>query len=198
MISTGKQNWSLFLSTGVDCREAKLTKDEASTLVLLSNKDPKRVQEILISKGGSLKNPKNLERSLKRVENLGKVFDLNKIVVNQKRDKKVRNKIFKRIKDLMKTTHCKTEQKAFDSIAKILNKEGYRCCDGSQWKYKSVYDFYRRNLTKPKKQPNKSVSIDSIDRDYVVNTNKKAVLKAIFESDIESTIKVEIIKRFYL
>lgn len=97
---------------------------------------------------------------------------------NHKTNKDIRNKIFKRIKELHK------QGTTYENIAKNLNSYGYRCCNGEEWKSKSVYDFFRRTTNKNSQINIKKVSI-----------NKSTALNALIECNIENSIKMEIIKK---
>lgn len=198
------QGWSLFLSTGVDCRKCNLSKDEANQLIETSLKDPKSAQEILLSKGGELKNPKNLQAALRRIEKFGVSFKLKEksmeIIRNHKTNKKIRRKINNRISEIIQEIGSKysQDQPMFEKIADILNKEGYRCCDGGEWQYKSVYDFHRRITKKPARRKSISVSMNQIKNVNDSTVDKESLLKTIMDSDMDSSAKLEIIRKVYL
>lgn len=199
---THKQGWFLFLATGVDCRKCNLTKDEAVQLIDIALKDPSSVQKTLISKGGELKNPKNLQDALRRIEKHGVSFkpkekkdDSMEIICNHRRNRKIRKKISSRIGDIIQeiSKDYSRDQDMYEKVAEILNKEGYRCCDGSDWQNKSVYDFYRRSTKKPAKRV-ASVSISEIK---TANNalDKESLLRSVMNLEAEASIKVEILKK---
>lgn len=200
--ATSSQTWSLFLSTGVDSRNCDLSKEDATKIIGISIKDPVGAQQILISKGGELKNPKNLTAALRRIEKLGVSFKQkensmkkNKIFCNHKRNKKVRNKILSRINEIIQEieSNYSNSQSMFEKVAEILNKEGYRCCDGSEWQYKSAYDFHRRNKKKTKKGV--SVSMNEVRSTSEACLDKQSLLKTIIDSNIQTSLKIELIKK---
>jgi hypothetical protein len=81
----------------------------------------------------------------------------------------------------------------YEKVAEILNKEGYRCCDGSEWQNKSVYDFYRRSTKKPLKRV-ASISIVEI-KTANDSANKESLLRSVMKLEVEASIKVEILKK---
>lgn len=197
-----KQGWFLFLATGVDCRKCNLTKDEAAQLIDIALKDPTTVQKTLISKGGELKNPKNLQNALRRIEKHGISFkpketksDSMEIICNHRRNMKIRKKINSRIGDIIQeiSKDYSRDQDMYEKVAEILNKEGYRCCDGSEWQNKSVYDFYRRSTKKPLKRV-ASISIVEI-KTANDSANKESLLRSVMKLEVEASIKVEILKK---
>lgn len=202
---TRKQTWALFLSTGVDCRNCNLTKEFAAELIIISQTDPKKACDILIAKGGDFKNELNLKYAIRRVEKKGVAFTFKKkqkptkIIVNSKTDKKIQAKIRKKIKTLSEEMlpKFKTELEAFTAISDILNNDGYRCCDGSEWKYKSVYDFYRRNIFKSLKKVSDDLPNDTTasptEVEISCGISKDTLIKCILESNIDTTSKVRLI-----
>lgn len=200
---TNKQTWALFLTTGVDCRNCNLTKESAAELITVSQTDPKKACGILIEKGGDFKNELNLKYAIRRVEKKGVAFTFKqkprKIIVNSKTDKKIQAKIRKKIKTLSEEMlpKFKTELEAFTAMADVLNNDGYRCCDGSEWKYKSVYDFYRRNIFKSSKKVSDDFLNDSITSSTEIEIScgisKDTLIKCILESNIDVTSKVRLI-----
>lgn len=213
--NTQKQGWFLFLATGVDCRKCNLTKDEAAQLIDIALKDPTSVQKTLISKGGELKNPKNLQDALRRIEKHGVSFkpkekkdDSMEIICNHKRNRKIRKKISSRIGDIIQeiSKDYSRDQDMYEKVAEILNKEGYRCCDGSEWQNKSVYDFYRRSTKKPAKRVASNKPLYSVPKTHPSismheiktandSANKESLLRSVMKLEVEASIKVEILKK---
>jgi hypothetical protein len=205
--SSHKQGWFLFLATGVDCRKCNLTKDEAAQLIDTALKDPTSVQKTLISKGGELKSPKNLQAALRRIEKFGVSFkpkekkdDSMELILNHKKDKKIRRKISSRIGDIVQEIgkDYSRDQDMYQKVAEILNKEGYRCCDGSEWQHKSVYDFYRRSTKK--KRTTRVVASVSMNEIKAVHdsVDKESLLKTAMNMEADASVKVEILKKIIM
>lgn len=202
---TSKQTWALFLTTGIDCRNCGLTKDYAGELIVKAQTDPKKVYEILLEKGGILKCEQNLKYALNRLEKKGMAFNLKKkkmltpkIIVNKKGDKKIQLKIRKKIKSLAEEMlpRFQTEQEAFIAIAEELNKSGYRACGEVEWKYKSVYDFYKTHIKSGEKRASISKSINKVSTTEVKNSvsiRKDLLIKYILDSNMEDTSKLKLI-----
>jgi hypothetical protein len=96
-LSTYAQNRSIYFSLGLDIRNANISMDEATEIITTMQTDPQFAYDFLIQREGVvLKVEKNLERSKRKVEKFGRLFNVTQ---KKKKDSIVKKKFPKNYQD---------------------------------------------------------------------------------------------------